>query len=315
MSNSGFPGCIFSPARAFRHAFIVGWLGLETARSNPRGFLRSAQSNPGHPIHHSRCHTALVAAVFFFAAVCPRLVADEAWGTIKGRIVYSEDAPALIQIDVQRDTAACGNVGLRDESLVVHKENRGIRYVAVWLDTRDEIPVHPDLSKLPEKRPVLDNHNCRFEPHMLVVRTGQVMELKNSDPVAHNSAVYARRNTPFSEIIPMNQPVEKKFAKPEYLPVRVDCSIHSWMKAYLIISDHPYVAVTGEDGTFEIANVPVGEWKFRFWHERPGYVQSLVADGEPVPIAKGVWTLDVAADKTLDLGDLIAPAAQFAEKK
>ena len=241
--------------------------------------------------------------------------ADDAWGTIKGRIVYSENAPAAEKIDVERDADVCGKVGLVDESLVVDQENRGICNVAIWLDTREQIPEHPSFNDQPKEVPVIDNRDCRFQPRMLTVRTGQIFELKNSDPVAHNAAVYARRNTPFSEIIPQNQPLQKKFSKAETLPVRVDCSIHSWMKAWLIVSDHPYVAVTDEDGNFEIRNVPAGEWEFRFWHERPGYLQSLVTNGQLAPLQKGNWGQNIAADKTLDLGDLIAPAEQFAVKK
>jgi plastocyanin len=240
---------------------------------------------------------------------------DDAWGSIKGRIVYGGDAFVPEKIAVERDPAVCGVGGQVDESLVVSPKNRGIRNIAIWLETRDEIPVHPDFKDQPAKAPSMDNRNCRFEPHMLAVRTGQVFELTNTDPVAHNAAVYARRNTPFSEIIPMNQPLQKKFAKFEALPVRVDCSIHPWMKAWLIVSDHPYVAVTEEDGSFEIQNIPAGEWKFRFWHERPGYVQSLVTEGKPAPLEKGNWVLNIAAAKTLDLGELIAPAEQFSATK
>ncbi|MEJ7594772.1 MAG: hypothetical protein WKF77_24870 [Planctomycetaceae bacterium] len=263
------------------------------------------------------CRSLCVYVVAILAGITRQhdAAADEAWGTIKGRILYSEDAPATEKIDVERDSEVCGIVGLVDESLIVHKDNRGIRNVAIWLETRDEIPVHPELQEPPQEAPVLDNRDCRFEPRMLAVRTGQIFELKNSDPVAHNAAVYARRNTPFSEIIPMNQPLQKKFAKAETLPVRVDCSIHAWMKAWLIVADHPYVAVTGNDGSFEIRNVPAGEWKFRFWHERPGFLQMLVTDGKPAPLEKGNWTLSITADKTLDLGDLIAPAEQFVVKK
>ena len=263
------------------------------------------------------CPSSMVYLVAVLAGIASRqsAVADEAWGTIKGRIVYSEDAPAAEKIDVERDSEVCGIAGLVEESLVVHKDNRGIRYVAIWLETRDEIPVHPDLKQLPRKTPVIDNRDCRFDPRMLAVRTGQTFELKNSDPVAHNAAVYARRNSPFSEIIPMNQPLQKKFAKFETLPVRVDCSIHAWMKAWLIVTDHPYVAVSGEDGSFEIKSVPTGEWKFRFWHERPGYVQTLLTKGKPAPLDKGNWVLNITADKTLDLGELIAPAEQFVVKK
>ena len=263
----------------------------------------------------ARPHTVLF-FVFAFGIVFQQpAIGDDAWGSIKGRIIYSGDAFEPAKITVERDPAVCGVGGQVDESLVVSPKNRGIRNIAIWLETRAAIPVHPDFKEPPAKAPVLDNRNCRFEPHMLAVRTGQVLELTNSDPVAHNAAVYARRNMPFSEIIPMNQPLQKKFAKFEALPVRVDCSIHPWMKAWLIVSDHPYVAVTGEDGSFEIQNIPVGEWKFRFWHERPGYIQSLVSDDKPVPLEKGNWVMNITADKTLDFGDLIAPAEQFATTK
>ena len=263
----------------------------------------------------TRPHAVFLLAFVIGIALQHPAISDDAWGSIKGRIVYSGDAFVPEKIEVERDSAVCGLGGQVDESLVVNPKNNGIRNVAIWLETRDEIPVHPDLKDLPEKGPVLDNRSCRFEPRMLAVRTGQIFELTNSDPVAHNAAVYARRNMPFSEIIPMNQPLQKKFAKFEALPVRVDCSIHPWMKAWLIVSDHPYVAVTGEDGGFEIQNIPVSEWKFRFWHERPGYMKTLVRDGKAAPLEKGNWVMSIAADKTLDLGDLIAPAEQFAATK
>lgn len=259
--------------------------------------------------------TVFLIACSFATAFDSRVIAQDAWGTIKGRIVYSEDAPTAEKITVERDPAVCGIAGLVNESLVVHEKNRGIRDIAIWLDTGDAIPVHPDLINPPKDAPVMDNLNCRFTPRMMAVRTGQVFELKNSDPIAHNAAVYARRNSPFSEIIPMNQPLQKKFAKFERLPVRVDCSIHPWMKAWLVVLEHPYVAVSSEDGSFEIANIPAGEWKFRFWHERPGYVQKLVTGNQPAPLEKGIWVINVTADKTLDLGELTAPAEQFQSEK
>lgn len=241
-------------------------------------------------------------------------VAQE-WGSVKGRIVFGGDPPDPVVLEIERDADVCGKNGLVDESLVVNKDNRGVRYVAVWLDSRDKIPVHPEMADVPKEVPLLDNKGCRFNPHMLAVRTGQVMHLTNSDSVAHNAAVYVRRSTPFSEIIPQNKPLEKKFAKPETLPTRVDCSIHAWMKAWLIISDHPYVAITDADGNFELKNVPAGEWKFRFWHERAGYLQSISQGDVKAPVEKGIWSLNVEASKTLDLGELTAASDQFKGKK
>jgi plastocyanin len=237
------------------------------------------------------------------------------WGSIKGRIVYSGKAPQAAVLDIERDAEVCGNHGLVDESLIVNEKTGGIRYVAIWLDSKKPVPVHPELAAKADKPPVLDNLNCRFEPHMLAVQTGQKLLLKNSDPVVHNAAVYVRRTTPFNEVIPQGQTVDKTFSKPETQPTRVDCSIHAWMKAWFIITDHPYVAITDEDGNFELQNVPAGEWNFRFWHERPGYLQSLTQDGTACPISKGTWTLTVPDSGLLELGDLVASEDQFAGKK
>lgn len=250
----------------------------------------------------------------FFSLLAASASAQE-WGTIKGRFVFGGDVPEPVELQIERDADVCGQHGLVDESLVVNKDNRGLRYVAVWLDTKEKLPIHPEYAARPKEIPVLDNKGCRFEPHMLAIRTGQTMHLTNSDPVAHNAAVYVRRSTPFSEIIPQTQPLVKKFTKPETLPTRVDCSIHAWMKAWLIISDHPYVAITDADGNFELKNVPAGEWKFRFWHERPGFLQTVKQNDSAVPIEKGVWTLKVEGSKTLELGELIAAAEQFKVKK
>ena len=257
------------------------------------------------------CHLCLTLCL----SVLSTSVFGQEWGTVKGRFVYGGNAPEPVVLEIERDADVCGKNGLVDESLIVNKDNRGLRYVAIWLDTKEKLPIHPELAAPPKEIPVLDNKGCRFEPHMMAIRTGQVMHLTNSDSVAHNAAVYVRRSTPFSEIIPQTQPLEKKFAKPETLPTRVDCSIHAWMKAWLIISDHPYVAITDADGNFELKNVPAGEWKFKFWHERPGYLQNVKQGDSAVPMEKGVWTLKVDGSKTLDLGDLTAAAEQFKGKK
>jgi len=87
------------------------------------------------------------------------------------------------------------------------------------------------------------------------------------------------------------------------------------MKSWLIITEHPYVAITDENGNFEIRNIPAGEWKFRFWHERPGNIRQLVRDGSELPLEKGALTLSINSELSTDLGDLVVSTAQFATKK
>lgn len=251
--------------------------------------------------------------IFSAAGLCA--AQDPAWVTLKGRIVFDGTPPRPDLLDIERDADVCGDIGLVDESLTVNPQNSGIRHIAVWIESKSTIPVHPDLAAVPEKPLVVDNLDCRFEPRMIALRTGQKLLLRNSDPIAHNAAVYVRRNTPFSMLIPQTGPLERSFPKPETLPVRVDCSIHSWMRAWLILQDHPYMTVTDENGLFVLKHVPAGEWKFRFWHERPGHLQHLIRNGTRAPLEKGAWQLKLDGSSTLDLGELRAPAEQFAPKK
>lgn len=234
------------------------------------------------------------------------------WTTLRGRIVFSTDAPEQAPLEITRDEDFCGPFDLRNESLVVHPENRGVSNVAIFLRTKKDVPVHPSLTAAVESAVQLDNQGCRFVPRMQTLQTGQTWQATSTDTIPHNVAVYARRNNPFSQIVPQDKPLEVVFSKAESVPIRVDCSIHAWMRAYLIITDHPYAAVTNEDGEFEIRQVPPGTWTFRFWHERPGYVTALNHAGETRKLKSGNWDLEITGD-VVDLGDLVVDAAMFEE--
>jgi len=242
-------------------------------------------------------HLARSSCAFFLVGslLAGQSPADE-WGTLKGRIVFTGEVPQPEPLEIRRDEDVCGQHNLTDASLIVNKENKGLQNVVVWLSTKDKIQVHPSL-QAPPKPAMLDNKNCRFEPRIVRLRTDQTLQSINSDPVAHNVAVYARRNTPFSEIVPQDKPLEKTFAREELLPIRVDCSIHSWMRAYLIITDHPYSAVTDKDGNFAIPNLPRGDWQFKFWHEKIGYLKSINHGEELIELKRGTWPIKIDQDE------------------
>ncbi|MCH2212403.1 MAG: hypothetical protein MK110_13950 [Fuerstiella sp.] len=236
----------------------------------------------------------------------------EQWTTIRGRIVFSEDSPEPPLLDVTRDEDYCGPFELKNEALMVNPENRGVRNVAIFLRNRKPVPVHPSYADTANNPVALDNSKCRFVPRMQKLRTGQTWQAGSTDTISHNVAVFAQRNDPFSQIIPRGKPIEKVFAKPESRPVKVACSIHAWMRAYIIITDHPYAAVTDINGEFEIAHVPQGMRTFRFWHERPGYVKAVTHNGSKQKFKSGNWELTVTG-KILNLGELEVDAAMFAE--
>lgn len=256
--------------------------------------------------------SCLAVLVGIFCLGMPSFAADSAWTTIRGRIVLDGDVPEPASVDVTRDEEYCGEFGLMDQSLLVHPENNGLRNVAIYLRAKEEVPVHPSYAEPKSVPAKLDNVRCEFVPRMACLRTGQVWQVTSSDPIAHNVAVYARRNDPFSEVIPRGQALEKSFSRAESQPVRIDCSIHAWMRAYIIITDHPYSAVTDKDGRFEIAHVPRGSWTFRFWHERPGYLRAVKQGTQSRTLKSGSWELDLAED-ILDLGDVTVESGMFTE--
>ena len=64
--------------------------------------------------------------------------------------------------------------------------------------------------------------------------------------------------------------------------VPFECNVHGWMKAYIGVSEHPYFATSGADGTFSITGLPAGTYQVEAWHERLGTqtAEVTVGDGE-----------------------------------
>ncbi|MFM7036803.1 MAG: carboxypeptidase regulatory-like domain-containing protein [Planctomycetaceae bacterium] len=241
-------------------------------------------------------------ALFQISVASPATAQDN-WGQLSGQFLWMGTIPEPKPLVIERDAEICGGHGLSDESLLVNPKTRGVRNVVIWLESRVSVPVHPDYSSKPAVVK-LDNKGCRFEPRVTVMQTGGVLTLANSDPVAHNAAVYLKRSTPFNDVIPQEMPIERTLRKAELLPARIDCSIHPWMKAWLLVLDHPYAAVTDADGRFRMPRLPAGEWTFRLWQERPGYLKQLQRNGAPELLDRGQLKLTIPADGTLELGEL-----------
>ncbi len=122
----------------------------------------------------------------------------------------------------------------------------------------------------PQEVVVLDQRGCMFVPRVLALRAGQTMTVKNSDPVSHNIHPRPENNREWNQQQSPGSPdLIRRFVRPEVvIPVR--CNVHSWMRSYIAVMEHPYFAVTSEDGTFEWPAVPAGEYTIAAWHETLG---------------------------------------------
>jgi hypothetical protein len=98
------------------------------------------------------------------------------------------------------------------------------------------------------------------------------------------------------------------FTKAEPMPMPVNCNIHPFMQGHVLVQEHPYMAASGEDGTFEIKNIPAGKHEFQFWHEGTGYMKDLSLKGGKAN-RQGRVDLEIVAGETIDLGDIKVPAA------
>ena len=232
-------------------------------------------------------------------------------GTLKGKFVYGGSAPKAAAVNVTADKAFCGTKKLVSENVVVG-ENGGLANVIVYLylsrgDTVKVDPAYDDLKKTPV---VLDNVNCRFEPHVALLWTEHKIVFGNKDSVGHNVKVDSS-NKPMNPLLPAGAQLETQFEESERLPVSVGCNIHPWMRGWLVVRDNPYFAVTDADGNFEIKNIPAGDWTFQMWHESVGYVREVKIGGKDVEWSRGRVEVSITEGGEADLGTVTVPAEAF----
>jgi len=111
-----------------------------------------------------------------------------------------------------------------------------------------------------EAKPVMDQANLTFTPELLLVRTGQAAEFRNSDDVLHNVNVKHEetREQAFNVAIPTGGSYDHTFGREGFY--RVGCHIHPAMAASIFASASPFATVAASDGSFAFEEVPPGQW-------------------------------------------------------
>jgi hypothetical protein len=126
----------------------------------------------------------------------------------------------------------------------------------------------------------LDQEGCLYKPRVLGVMAEQPIAIKNSDPVLHNIKAVPKVNRGFNISQPTAGMVSRRsFNRPEQV-IPIECNVHSWMHANVAVLPHPFFAVTGENGTFEIKGLPAGTYEIEAWHEKLGTRTMTVTVGE-----------------------------------
>ncbi|HWF09251.1 MAG TPA: carboxypeptidase regulatory-like domain-containing protein [Bryobacteraceae bacterium] len=207
------------------------------------------------------------------SALPPAHVDPATAGTVSGRVLFEGPAPVMPTIDFSSNPQCerQHKTPQKAETVIVNS-NKTLRNVFIWI--KDGLPRARWTA--PAEAAKLDQLGCVYEPHVLGIMEGQQLEILNDDPVNHNVHAESKVNPAWNESqAPRAEHKYKRFDSEEIL-FPVTCSVHPWMRSYIGVSPHPYFAVTGDDGSFTLKNVPPGTYTIEAVHEKYGRKEGKV---------------------------------------
>ena len=201
-----------------------------------------------------------------------------AGGSIKGTVVLKGTAPEVKKLAVTIDQYVCGKEKNPEE--LVLSPQAGIRNAVVWLD---KPPTVATAEALPSTVS-MDQRECTFTPRVVLVPAGGKVDFLNSDRLLHNLHSTPSANAAFNRTQPKGRTITISFSHPEI--IRVTCDLHSWMRGWVVVADHPFYAMTNGAGEFELRGLPPGRYTLKAWQERLGTISRDVAvgDQDPTPV-------------------------------
>jgi len=186
-------------------------------------------------------------------------------GSLAGKVTYTGTAPKAEQLKMDADPVCKkAHASIPSESYVVAADG-GLKNVFIYVKEGLE-----GQKFSPKGEVELDQIGCQYKPHVIGAMVGQKIEIVNSDDTLHNVHPLPKENREWNLAMPFKgQKVKKSFRKPE-IGIPVSCNVHSWMKSYICVVDNPYFAVSGDDGSFTIKDLPDGEYTIAAWQEEMG---------------------------------------------
>jgi plastocyanin len=209
------------------------------------------------------------------STAAPAAAAATGNGTIKG-VVNLTGKPLEMKVPTKRkETDVCKDKEV-SYNAVVSKDGK-LQDVLV----RIEVGGVKGEFKAPDKHAVIDQHECMYSPRIQGVVAGQDVDIKNSDGTLHNVHTYKGTESLFNQAQPKgSDPLTKQW---DDGIIKFTCDVHPWMRGFVVVTDHPFFAVTGADGTFTIPKVPAGKYTVEAWHAHYGMKKAevTVADDKP----------------------------------
>lgn len=218
---------------------------------------------------------------------------------LTGTVDFEGQIPADSVFTVPPDTQGCGQTVT---SRAVERTGTKIGETIVWLSdirTGKALPV--------ERRFELANDDCLLTPRVQAVFAPGTLNMASEDVVMHRNHIIDVATGELAGVAPFNDngevvPFDSLLRKPAQL--EVTCELHPWSKAWILVFDHPYFAVSQRNGSFAIPDIPAGTYKVKAWHPRLGVAEQTItiAAGGTSTLALKLGAAPPAAAPTSDSG-------------
>ncbi|HEY7087472.1 MAG TPA: hypothetical protein VH518_05235 [Tepidisphaeraceae bacterium] len=212
----------------------------------------------------------LVAASLAIAAA-----ASFASAQVTGKVKLDGKAPEMKEIDMSgvKECAAQHADPVTEETIVANDKGE-LANVVVSVKAEEAAALG---GAVPKETAVLDQKGCQYVPHVLALMVGQNLAIRNDDPFLHNVHSLAQTNPAFNFGQPNKDPGKAVDPQKAAEVIKIKCDVHPWMGAWMIVLDHPFFAVSKEDGTFTIKDLPDGDYTIQAWHEKLGTQEGKVS--------------------------------------
>jgi hypothetical protein len=197
-------------------------------------------------------------------------------GSISGTVAWA-GAPIKAEKLKRQSDPVCAKKEFADETILLSKDGKSLANVVVRISKNA-----PAGAKVPTAPVIVEQKDCMYRPRVQGAVEGQKIEIRNDDATLHNVHSYAGTKTLFNQAQPPNsKPLDKDSKGGDVMKLK--CDVHPWMTGYVVVTKHPFFSVTGEDGKFEIKDVPAGTYTVEAWHEKLGTqtAEVTVTEGKP----------------------------------
>jgi plastocyanin len=196
-------------------------------------------------------------------------------GAVKGVVSLDGAAPANEPIKMNADPV-CMKANSTPQAQETYEVTDG-KLANVFVYVKDGLGNY--TFDTPTTSATIDQKECRYHPHVFGMRVGQPLEIVNSDPTLHNIHAMPKANQEFNNGQPIQGMKMSHTFTAQEIMVPFKCDVHGWMNAYVGVVNHPYFAVTGKDGSFDLKDLPPGTYTIEAWHEKLGTQTASVTIG------------------------------------